>query len=254
MFEESKLFQQPIEPELTTITDESYQPARIYYQVGQKNAVLGRFKRLRCIDYDIAQNRWVWLYKEEAKNIKFTESYQDIPKQYRPVVLGYFTFEGDTELRLDVCSLERAIAAISFFDQKINRRLAKVIKIKVVNKFFPTSLTEEEMSRHHTVFFEEREAVNPKNEMEKLEEIAAQYENPEERREATFDYFEKVQKKTLPEIEEIETDFYEFGIESVAMSLRMKTIEAREHCRGNKNFSQFDIIETLLENFDEEEF
>lgn len=110
------------------------------------------------------------------------------------------------------------------------------------------------MSRHHTVFFEQREAVNPKNEMEKLEEIAAQYENPEERREATFDYFEKVKKKTLPEIEEIETDFYEFGIESVAMSLRMRTIEAREHWRGNKNFSQLDIIETLLENFDEEEF
>lgn len=110
------------------------------------------------------------------------------------------------------------------------------------------------MSHHHTVFFEQREAVNPKDEMDKFEEITAQYENEEERRNATFDYFEKLKKKTLPEIEEIETDFYEFGIESVAMTLRMKTIEAREHWRGNKNFSQFDIIETLLENFDEEEF
>jgi hypothetical protein len=254
MFEESNLFQQPIEPELTTITDESYQPARIYYQVGQKNAVLGRFKRLRCIDYDREGDRWAWLYTEEAKNIKFNASYRDIPKQYRPLVLGYFTWKGDTELQLDVRSFERVIAAIGFFDQKINRRLARVTKIKVVNKLFPATLTPEEISRHHTVFFEEREAVNSKDDMDRLEEIAAQYENIEDRQEAIFAYFEKLKSKTLPEVEELETHFYEAGIESVAMLMRMRTIEAREHWKGNKNFSQFDIIETLLENFDEEEF
>lgn len=253
MFEESKLFKKTTEPELTTITDEPYQPARIYYQVGQKNAVLGRFKRLRCIEHDVTHNRWLWLYTQEAKNLKFFQSYQDIPKEHRPVVLGYFTFEGDLQLRLDVCSLERVIAAISFFDQKINRRLAQVKKIKVVNKLFPATSTEEEISRHHTIFFEQREAVNPKDEMAKLEEIASQYEDEEERREATFAYFEKIKKKTLPEIEEIETDFYEFGIESIAMCLSMKTIEARQHWRGNKNFSQSDIIETLLENMEDEE-
>ena len=46
MFEESKIGKTDIQPPLTTMTGEVYQPARIYYQVSQKNAVLGRFKRL----------------------------------------------------------------------------------------------------------------------------------------------------------------------------------------------------------------
>jgi hypothetical protein len=255
MFEESRVFQEATAPSLATMTGESYQPARIYYQVGQKNAVLGRFKRLRCIDCDREENRWSWLYKEEAQNIEFTQSYRDIPKQHRPLVLGYFTWKGDKELQLDVCSFERVIAAIDFFDHKINRRLAKVTKIKVVNKLFSDTLTTEELSRHHAVFFEEREAVKSKEEMDKtLEEIASQYESKEEQREATFAYFEKIKKKTLPEVEELETHFYEDGLESIVFPLRMRNIEATEHWRGNKNFSQFDLIETLLENLDEEEF
>ena len=99
MFEESRIVRknQPSKPSLITTTGESYQPARLYYQVGQKNAVLGRFKRLRCIDYDQSQNRWVWYYTEEAKSLKFITSYRDIPKEQRPVVLGYFTWKGDRE-------------------------------------------------------------------------------------------------------------------------------------------------------------
>jgi hypothetical protein len=252
MFEESGIFPKNTTPMLSTMTEESYQPARIYYQVGQKNAVLGRFKRLRCMDYDREEDRWVWFYKEEASDINFTKSYRDIPKQNRPLVLGYFTWRGDEELQLDVRSFERAIAAISFFDEKINRRLAKVTTIKVVNKLFPATLTTEEMSHHHTDFFEEREAVNPKDEMNRLEEIVSQYESAAEREEATFAFFEKLKKKTLPEIEELETHFYEDGIESVAMLLRMRTIEATEHWRGNKNFNQFELIQTLLENYDED--
>ena len=251
MFEESKVGRTNTAPLLTTMTGESYQPARIYYQVSQKNAVLGRFKRLRCIDYDREQNRWVWLYTEEAKNIQFDQSYRDIPKQYRPIVLGYFTWNGDKELRLDVRSFERVIEAMTFFDRKINRRLAKVTTIKIVNQLFSATISTEEMSNHHTVFFEQRQAVNPKDEMEKLEEIASQYEAGEESQKAAFSYLEKQMKKTLPEVEELETHFYEDGIESVAMSLRMRHIEAMEHWKGNKNFSQFDIMTTLLENFEE---
>ena len=61
-------------------------------------------------------------------------------------------------------------------------------------------------------------------------------------------------KTKIPEIEELETHFYEDGIESVAMSLRMRQIEAMEHWKGNKNFSQFDIMTTLFKDLDSEDF
>lgn len=167
------------------MTGEPYQPTRLFYWVGQKNAVIGRFRRLRCIDEERTHNRWVWFLTEEAKKIKFTKSYQDIPKEHRPLVLGYFTFKGNQQLRLDVDSFDRAIEAIKFFDEKINRRLAKVSKIQVVNQLFPATTTPEEISEHHVVFFEQGKAVNPKDEMEQLEEIVSQYEG-EERQQATL--------------------------------------------------------------------
>jgi hypothetical protein len=240
-------------PFLLTMTEEPYQPVRIYYQVFQKNAVIGRFKRLRCIDLDEKKNRWVWLYEEEAKNIKFTKSYKDIPKEYRPIVLGSFTWKGDTELRLDVRSFERVVAAIQFFDQKINRRLAKVTKIKIVNKLFSTSLNIDEMSTHHNIFFEQREAVNPRDRMKELKEIESQHEDPEEGREAGFSYLQRQLEEPSPEVEELETNFYEDGIQSLSMLLQMRQIEAMEHWQGNKSFSPFDIVKTIIEDFGEEE-
>lgn len=98
LFEESRAFKQPPEPSLVTMTGEPYQPARLFYWVGQKNAVIGRFRRLRCIDEERTHNRWVWFLTEEAKKIKFTKSYRDIPKEHRPLVLDYFTFIRATNL------------------------------------------------------------------------------------------------------------------------------------------------------------
>jgi hypothetical protein len=137
------------------------------------------------------------------------------------------------------------------FDRKINRRLAKVTKLKVVNKVFPATLTTEELSNHHTVFFEQRQAFNPKDEMEKLEQITSQYEAEEERREATFSYLEKQVKTVLPEIEELNIHFYESGIAPIEISLRMRYIEVMEHWKGNKNFSQFDIMKNFLEDLED---
>lgn len=242
-------------PPLCTITGEFYQPARIYYQVNQKNAVMGRFKRLRCMEFDPTDNRWMWLYKEEAKDIKFTTSYRDIPKEARPIILGSFTWHGDQELRLDVHSFERVIESIQFFDQKINRKLATVTKLKVVNKLFPATTTADELSTHHHLFFEQRQAMGPKTTIKELEEIASQYEGKEEeeRHTAFLSYLEEQMKKTLPEVEELATHFYEDGLQSLLMPLKMKQLEAMEHWKGNKNFSQFDIIKKFIQEFDLDE-
>lgn len=252
MLEESKALHKSPLPPLHTITGELYQPARIYYQVNQKKAVIGRFKRLRCMDFDPTDNSWMWLYKEEAKDIKFTTSYRNIPKEARPIVLGSFTWEGDQELRLDVRSFERVTKSMKFFDQKINRRLAKVTKIRIVNKLFPSTLTGDDLSNHHHLFFEQRQAIAPNDTLKELQEIASQYEGKEEaeRHTAFLSHIQEQMKKTLPEVEELPTHFYEDGIESLVISLNMKQLEAMEHWKGNKNFSQFDIMKKFLKDLE----
>lgn len=124
------------QPPLYTSTGELFQLVRIYYQVFNQATVLGVFKKLRCIDFDSTQNRWVWLFEHEAKKVRLRRSYSQLPKEIRPVVIGSFTFRGEDQMLLDVRSVERATQAIEFFDKRINRHAAKVTNLRVVNKLF----------------------------------------------------------------------------------------------------------------------
>lgn len=250
LFEESSTFNQQPKPYLTTVTGEEYQPARIYYQVLKQNPVLGRFKRLRCISFEV-ENRWSWLYQEEAKGLKFTKSYRDISKSKRPVVLGYFTFREDNRLVLDVCSLKSVVLAVTFFDQKINRRLARVQKLKIVNKLFPASEDTKAMFDRHADYFDRNQAISSRKKMAELEQRLEQCEG-EERQDQIFALMERQMKQPLPEVEDLETSFYEDGIEFLQMALQMRLLEAKERWQGNKNFSQFDIMKTMLDRIDDQ--
>ena len=251
IFEESRIFDRQPEPYLTTVTGEAYQPARIYYQVNQKNAVLGRFRRLRCIEGDRDFKRWNWLYREEARELKFAKTYRDIPKPERPAILGYLTFKGDRELVLDVCSLESVVKAVAFFDRKINWRLATVSKLKIVNRFFPVTEDTAAISKHHELYFNRQQAVSSRQKMAELEKMLEDCQRQEER-ERVFKLMERQMKQPLPEVEDLETSFYEDGIEFLQMALQMRLAEAREHWQGNKNFSQFDLLEMMIEQEDYE--
>ena len=78
------------QPILATLTGEYYQPVRLHYRVLDQSGLQRAFKSLRCLDYDRTQHRWVWLYDHEAKGLRFKQSYDDLPKQARPIVLGSF--------------------------------------------------------------------------------------------------------------------------------------------------------------------
>jgi predicted nuclease with TOPRIM domain len=133
--------------------------------------------------------------------------------------------------------------------------LAQVTQLKVVNKLFPATTTADELSTHHHLFFEQRQASGPKTTLKELEEIVSQYEEKEEeeRRTAFLSYLEEQMKKTLPEVEELPTHFYEDGLQALVMTLKMKQLEAMEHWKGNKNFSQFDIMKKFIQDLDLDE-
>jgi hypothetical protein len=46
-----------------------------------KKAVIKRFSKLRCMDFDRADNRWVWLYYGEAKKLKFKKPYSSLSQK-----------------------------------------------------------------------------------------------------------------------------------------------------------------------------
>ncbi|MDJ0595478.1 MAG: hypothetical protein QNJ72_36750 [Pleurocapsa sp. MO_226.B13] len=119
---------------ISTYTGEPSQPVRIYYQVIKPKTVLGVFKKLRCVYFEQALNRWRWIYEHEAKKLRFELSYSKIPKEAKLIVLGDFFWRGEGELLLEVRSFDRAIKAIDFFEKRINPRAAQATKLRIAVK------------------------------------------------------------------------------------------------------------------------
>src|SRR5256712_11649723 len=124
---------------LMTMTGEIHQPVRLYYQVVDQAAVLKVFAKLRCLDEDQHNQRWVCLYHGEAKKLKFHTSYAAIPRKMRPIVLGAFRFTSAQDMTLDVRSCERATQAVVFFDRYFKQSITHVTHAAIVNHLFPAT-------------------------------------------------------------------------------------------------------------------
>lgn len=236
---------------IKTRTGEPYQPSRIYYQVTNQKTVIGAFKKLRCMEWEPTMNAWRWRYDQEARKIRFDVSWNQIPKEHRPVILADFYFRGDSEMIVDVRSFQRIVQVISFFDKHINRRAARVTKVRIVNKYFNANdkLENEKIHPPFDYFFDRDDIKipDPKDFESDLKEAIEGIEDETEKVKAFAEFVEKKAKEPLPEIEEVPVHFYEDGIEPLEMALTMKSMEAMHHWEGNTKFSQFDLIAEMLQ-------
>ena len=227
-----------------TQTGEVVQPIRLYYQIVDKKQLLNRFKRLRCMDFDRVNNRWVWLYSHESKVLKFVKSYLSIPKVMHPIVIGsFFLRSGDELLFLDLRSFDRAIEAIPFFDKHIGRAVARITHAAVVNRFFDAK---EQFPPNLDGFFcsDEMIEINPDNSIAEIESLIETHRIDGKPNWSSV--FEQEAKKALPEIEKFPVHFYEEGIDSIKTTLRMRQIMASQHWKGNTDYTLFDVIKTAI--------
>ena len=119
---------------VVTKTGEIFQPIRLYYRISSKSGVRVALNKLRCVDFEPAKNYWVWVYDNEARKLDFKTSYAALHPDDKPLILGIFKLISDDQLCLDVGSVERAIAAIQFFDRAINKIVADIEYAAIYNK------------------------------------------------------------------------------------------------------------------------
>lgn len=119
-----------------TRTGELFQPVRLYYLFHNRAATQVGFKKLRCMDYDPVKDRWMWFYQNEARNIGLDVSHANIPATHRPLILGSFYGNLGGLMYLDIPSIQRAVAAVRFFDKHLKRAAAEVRYCAVYNKIF----------------------------------------------------------------------------------------------------------------------
>ncbi|MBF0229415.1 MAG: hypothetical protein HQK63_07470 [Desulfamplus sp.] len=231
---------------LTTMTKEIYMLARINYELFDKQKIQKIFAKLKCMEFDNTQGRWVWLYYAETKKIKFQASYSDLTKDGRPVVLGSFFSKTDTTMYLNVNSFERAKNAIIFFDKHIPRKVAKATDILLLNKVFSGYLNKS-LPKHEYYFDKEDVKIKDYKQLfDKLEKITSSIEDTVEKKRVALNFLENISIEPFSEIERLPINFYEEGITNLANNLQMREIIAMEHWSGNKDFSFNDIFNKIV--------
>jgi hypothetical protein len=226
-------------PILATITGEFFQPVRLHYRVFNSKGLLQAFGKLNCVRHDPPRQRWTWLYEDEAKGLKFRQSYAQIPEKLRPIVLGSLFHRTNDTLLLDLRSCERALAAIPFFDEYIPRGIARVTEAEVANKLYSAA----ERLSPEDVFDQKPSTVrDPKAELQRITELMTQGGSPGARLDIALKAIQSAAQQPLPEAERIPVHYYEDGIAGFQLALSLRQIVAREHWFGNTKYTLIDAI------------
>lgn len=229
---------------LMTMTGEIHQPVRLYYTVYDQEAVLKIFAKLRCMDDDQDNQRWVWLYHSEAKKLKFHTSYSAIPRKMRPIVLGSFRFTSAEDMSLEVRSCERATKAVVFFDRYLKRSIAHVTHAAIVNRLFP--YTTGGLPELEGLFAPDKiTEIHGEEMLLRMAESLKTIQDPAQRMDMAFALMEKQSHERLPEVEKFPVHFYTDGITSLENALRLRQIVAFEHWRGNTACTLGEVIKKV---------
>ena len=226
-------------PLLCTMTDEVFQPVRLYYIVHNKSGVQVGFKKLRCMDYDPRGQRWTWLYDGEAKKLNFKVPYSEIPIEKRPIILGSFYSRFEGIMYLDVCSIERAVTAAQFFDKHLRRMAAEVKYCAIYNKL-TTGKDAQPGYCFDKLFADVR-----------IGEIDADIER---RAQEMTDAMRSgrindvINSRRFDLIEAFPTYYYEEGIQQFEMSLQMRQAVAIKHWSGDTDYRLSDFINEGIKN------
>lgn len=220
---------------LATITGELVQPVRVYYRIQDKESIKRVFSKLKCIDFDSGRDRYVWLYRKEAKKLTFKKSYSSILSKYKPIVIGSFFAKQYNEMYLEARSIERAIEGIVFFDKYIKTYMAKVEDISIINKLF----SPEENTMDFGDFFDKEVIIDSEEKLNKLKININQGNTLD-------DILNETENELLPEVERFPSHFYEDEIIPLKFSLQSRQHVAMQHWSVDKDYTLRDFISRVV--------
>lgn len=234
---------------LMNSTEEIFQFIRIHYQLLNKDELGKTFTKLKCMEYDAGQKRWVWLFQAEAKKINFNKSYHKLPKHLQPIVLGSFFMPTDERAYFDVNSIERMSKAILFFDKKIGRTILPLLQVQVVNKLLDATIMKNLGPNN---YLNPNKYLDPNNPGELFIDTghAKIIKDPTLSREAKqtllLEYIKKKMREPMKEIEIHPTNLYENGnIQGLIAAMKMSQRVAYEHFNGNENYTMLDCMQEI---------
>lgn len=232
-----------------TLTDELFQPMRLYYIVHDKSQLEICFRQLKCMQYHENLNDWVIEYTNEAEQLNLKVSPANVPKEAQPLIIATFYIEHETSLLIDVRSIERAEKMVEFINKHIPKNVTEITHAAIYNQVITVSSNTKESINNidYDDIFNQKNIIiiDPKKTMREMNELAEKYENDEERFEALMKMTQDNVKKPLPTVEKFPVYFYEEGIKSFATSCQMRQMIAMKHYFGEENYSFYDLLQEL---------
>ncbi len=220
-----------------TLTGEVYLPIRLIYQVRDMTELQQQFAKLSCMNFDTAKDRWVWLYQDEAKALKFTKSYAALPKETRPIVLGSFYQHDSQEIHLDVGSVDRASAAVVFFDKHIRRSVSEVTHCAIYNRIL-------EQGEHPGPNFDS--LFSTVNAADIEAKLAIKVANLMSRMKSGL-FPGAIQDTSFELVESFPVHFYEDGIDLFKSFMMMHETVALKRWKGDKTFNMGKLIHQIVQ-------
>ena len=237
------------EPIVMTTTEEPLMPIRLYYDVFDKKGLLKELRKLDCVSFAPEEEDLFSInYEKEAQNIPLSVPYNQVPKEFYPVLLAFGYFVDDSHLQLDLRSFDRAVGIIEFIDEWIDRSLAKITHVASYNQILAGDKFKDLSILDLAELFEEDNMVihDPEATMDTLEEALDQEEDQEEKRKIAVRYLEKTSQQNFPLVEKYPIYYYEEGIHSVKVALMLRSIVAMEHRRGNTSLKPIDVLQGIF--------
>jgi len=232
---------------LVTLTNEPFQPVRLYYSIPDQESVRKRLGALECLVHAPKERCWQWLFHTEAAALRFGGGYEDVPKERRPILLGRIFYPSNNSMMLQTNSVERAIGAARFFAPYLGPE-STAIRCRLVNRLFAAgegSLEELMQTLDHNVgVIDPREAeaafgreLKGARTMEDVERVAAK---SLERRLQSKEDVPLVEDFPLAPEEET-PDFRDLMI-----TLQLRFVRAMEHWRGNTDLTLAALIVRMV--------
>lgn len=228
---------------LATLTNEPFQPVRLYYAIPSKEFVLARLQMLACVVEAPAEQCWHWLFDAEAASLRFSGGYDDVPQERRPIVIGRIRFSATGGMTFETNSIARAIEGARFFGPRLGRKVV-AMRCRVVNRCFagdegrPDELLKT-LDRDVTVIDprvaeealrREFEAVRTQQDAERVatESLNRRLESGQD--DPLVEDFPLAPEEETPEFQDLAT------------ALQFRFIRAVEHWRGNTHLTLMAVI------------
>lgn len=233
---------------LATMTQEPFQPTRLYYEVPAHSSVISKLRDLECMVKPPAERSWQWLFHAEAASLRFAAGYDDVPKERRPIILGRVRFPESACMTLQTNSIDRAIQGARFFAPRLGPDVVAV-RCRVVNRCFAAD--EGAPAELMKTLDQDVTVVDPR---QAVTEFAEDFKGVRSVKDAERAAARSLERKLgsgedVPMVEDFplspEEETPDF--QNLANALQFRFVRAVEHWRGNTHLTLAAIIVRTVE-------